>query len=281
MEKFKNLKKQEKTTDGYDDYEIDWDYVFNVGILDNAPYNDVAYAALFPSTYNPRPVYHFLGDCANPSERIFYSFELDVVPKPDHKAPRMISDAVLWMQQNFSWLYCKYDNTLPELGFTIASHPFTRMWLDVNTINVNNLLWRLDNWNFISHDDPACKFHTHISKEAYGDKVPHAEIAVGRIIYNDWTSFDRFSRRDFFCSVPVNTDSASVIKLQFWRGTLIPLTFLATLQLTINIGEYVREYVNDENLDREIIKTVSLKRLVDYKDHKELIGYYKRQMPKR
>jgi hypothetical protein len=266
---------------------------------------NLEYENVYQWSFKPTPKYYHTSPDYDLSRQFFFGFELEVAPIPDHAYPYMTTDTTDWLRK-FPWLYCKRDSSLPHQGIEIVSHPFTMDWFELRRNSFIELLEGLERLNYCSHNDSTCGYHIHISKAPYGNDIETAETLMGQMIYQDWYNFAKFSRRNNFhycvppdlseeikeppCQYqrrkirakmteirnrPVNVRPDNTIEIRLWRGTLLPQTFFATLQLTSNLAEWMRKRVLADEID---ITNTGLKTIVDYKHYPELEAYYQKRI---
>lgn len=183
-------------------------------------------------------------------------------------------------------LYCKHDGSLTN-GYEVVTHPGTLAWhmerfpwervCDISRSN-----------GFKSHDAGTCGLHIHIGRAQLGGTWLAQDKAVANmVVLSDvlWPEVLRFSRRDGenhyaecnHCAealddyqpgderaaveqllneayrrgryVAVNTQNSNTVELRFNRGSLVPATIYASLQLASNLAEFAMTHTLDECLD--------------------------------
>ena len=98
----------------------------------------------------------------------FYGTELEVEPAPgkgaDYEVKRQMAE---YIHQNYGdFLYLKRDGSIPS-GFEIVSHPASmEWWLTHGTKMYADILMRLRNAGFQSHNGGHCGLHIHTNKAA-------------------------------------------------------------------------------------------------------------------
>lgn len=225
-------------------------------------------------SYKPAPVFHGLS-LSNPwaspkfGDPITIGFELEVDNGDDRcGCAEEITD-------NFDedTLYLKEDSSV---DFEIVTHPRT-LKSYLNDLDLEKLCSIPGQYGYSSHNAGSCGLHCHVGRAQLGETSADRQLVISRIallMYRHWDSLVKFSRRsngqlshwacapDFHFEFgrkyndselndfvrryysgrgryqALNTEPSGTIEFRLWRGSLVPETVKATLQLTSNIVEF-------------------------------------------
>lgn len=241
--------------------------------------------------YKPEPIFYGEG-------KRFFGVELEV----DDGGECDVSAAAVVRIGNSNGLehiYCKHDGSLND-GFEIVTHPMTLDY-HLNEMPWKNVLVRLKNLNYLSHQAGTCGLHIHINRTSLGENYEEQETCIARILYffeKHWEELLKFSRRTnrqlerwaarygykdkpkdildhaktginngrYSC---INLQNQSTIEFRMFRGTLKLNTIIATLQLVNRVCD-VAFCMSDEE-----IKNMSWTTFVSSCVEPELIEYLK------
>lgn len=181
------------------------------------------------------------------------------------------------------------DSSIGRNGFEMITQPMTFKFIQENFERIKTMFESLSEAGQISHETSSCGFHIHVSKAAFdGERAINRAVAIVHGLKLEMEKFGRrrngsyyrftnlpkdFSKNDFnrietdghYCAV--NTSGRShdnqnnTVEFRFPRGTLNPVTFMATIEFIRNIvkmandrsvivkfgdlldGEYIPEYI--------------------------------------
>jgi hypothetical protein len=237
----------------------------------------------------------------------FFGVELEIAPREtqdgenDH-ATRESERLAAKLTENFPFLYCKLDSSLPTGGLELVTHPFTREWLNEHQDEFKTMLQDCRDAGYVSHDNAACGYHIHVGRRFFKDDVA-ATVLFTQFVVGNWSRFVAFSRRTRFgyCQatdiapemkeavpkpdrikkaydkikkerhVAINGQSRETIEFRLWRGTLKYETFMARFQLVYNTVNLVQDCL----LKNEDILQYSFADAINYNTFNELSAYYK------
>lgn len=170
-------------------------------------------------------------------------------------------------------IYLKEDGSLYD-GIEIVSHPATFTYHD-EVLPWKKLMDIALSHGFKSHEAGTCGLHIHVSRTAFGVSTPRQDLNIAKLLVlanNMWDQLVLLSRRNYRqldnyarkvelevgdndsedeivgkaknCShkgrfFAVNLENYSTVEFRLYRGTLKYETFLATLQLTKAMRDYV------------------------------------------
>lgn len=197
--------------------------------------------------------------------------------------PRKAAKAVCELTDR---LYCKHDGSLSN-GYEIVTHPGTLAW-HMNSFPWAAVCKVSLDHGFKSHDAQTCGLHIHIGNAQFGstwEKRRDVMAKLAALVDVLWPEVEQFSRRgrggcERWASrnnvvrsirpgmddaracramydaadrsgryVAVNTQNDSTVELRFNRGSLKPVTILASLQLASNLAKFAMTHTVNECLD--------------------------------
>lgn len=145
--------------------------------------------------------------------------------------------------------YVCNDGSLRD-GCEIVTAPRTLSEVKQNYHNYYGLLKKLKRSGYQSHDSGRCGLHIHISKKAMS---PVKWDSLKRTLGRYQTFFKAISRRDnpnnsdpfYFCNftgshgryMALNTENYHTNEFRFFRGTLKPESFLASIEVILSLVE--------------------------------------------
>ena len=254
---------------------------------------------LYDYSYKPAPVF---GTTEGDDGRSrYYGDDLTFGVELECDGGDSVSDALRDINRITDRCYCKHDGSLSN-GYEIVTHPGTLAWhkerfpwADVCEASRNN--------GFRSHDTDTCGLHVHVGRDQLGDRPNDTAAKMSLITYRlkDW--FVRFSRRggesrwtkytepesplggnslaslrDYYALLrrdryrAVNVQNGGTVEVRIFRGTLVPTTVLACIELVSNLALYARDHELEDCL------AVTWDELVHYEEHEELTDYCSRRM---
>lgn len=170
----------------------------------------------------------------------------------------------------------KRDASVPG-GFEIASYPMSLTY-HKTLMSWQNVFSALKNDGYVSHDNPKCGYHIHISRLAFGDTPRKQSKDISKFLYlfeHFRGHIETFSRRtDFgYCKFyGINYDNVSItrgyqkavihnkrdrnmcvnfrnsetIEVRVFRGTLNYTTFIAALELCEHLKNIANQYTDTD-----------------------------------
>lgn len=222
--------------------------------------------------YDFRPQFHFhCNDGENPQTTNFYGVELEIdFGGEDDNAAQCFLKI---LNANGAEWYAKHDGSL-EGGFELVSMPSTLAFLLSDVDCFREFRKKAIAADYRSHDGETCGLHVHVSRHALGDNLDEAEATIGKILlFMDWNwdellvlsrrtseQLNRWAKR-YGCiresDTPLdaaykaseendrytclNLRNSETIEFRMWRGTLVPETFFATIELVDAITCYCRD----------------------------------------
>lgn len=143
--------------------------------------------------------------------------------------------------------YVCTDGSLRE-GCEIVTAPRTLQEVKQSFHNYYRFLRKLRKAGYQSHDSGRCGLHMHISKQAMSNEKWNS---LSRILARHQAFFKLLSRRDGnfqYCSftghngryMALNKQNSTTNEFRFFRGTLKPESFLASLEIMLSLVEHWR-----------------------------------------
>jgi hypothetical protein len=198
-------------------------------------------------------------------------------------------------------LYIETDGSLNETGLELVYHP--RDWNEWNSFvpKLEEVRQIASNSGYKAHDTSTCGLHIHASRCAIrSDTFPDIEENIGKIIAlyeNNYGEFVKFSRRrqddldqwakrnsykpqkgepkkGYVLRSPrdryraVNTVPDSTLEFRFFRGTLVPDTVLAAINLVKNMIELA------VSTDSDDIDTISFDQIMNTEKNPIIASYW-------
>lgn len=245
-------------------------------------------------SYRPTPIFFGITGRPTANDPLTFGVELEVDDGDSSDENDCASD----IASNFpDTVYMKDDSSVQ---FEIVTHPCTLDY-HCNEFNWDDLTEIPKSYGFKSHNTGSCGLHIHVGRTQLGDDgATSARIALlmyrfreallkfsRRAEYqlNRWArfptfdfNFDGMTERNLMRAVSekisngnryqaLNMCNSSTIEFRLWRGTLLPNTILATLQLTSNLCLFAR----DESLER--VLSCSWLDVARYNEYPELNNY--------
>jgi hypothetical protein len=153
---------------------------------------------------------------------------------------------------------CVRDGSIASNGVEIVTSPLAPR--EMGRIPWYNLLRELSREGCTSHDSGACGLHVSISRNYLKD---HTWRSIRSMLSRDRALFESLSRRNigkggkngdpfYFCSFSpreskyqaLNLSKGAVAEFRFFRGTLSPASFIASIEIVRSIVEYARDREN-------------------------------------
>lgn len=243
-------------------------------------------------SYKPEPL--FYGDGSR-----YFGVELEIDEAGTSKAyaQQILSVA----NRNAEHLYIKKDGSLDD-GMELVTHPMT-LGYHMQDMPWGDVLKKVIELGYLSHQTSTCGLHIHISREAFGLTYTEQELGIARLLYfveKFWPELLRFSRRTErqmnrwaarygmqlspkevmsyaknSCAgryAAVNLTNSETVEIRIFRGTLKLNTLLAALQLVNAICD-VAVFMSDDE-----IQALSWHGFLDQIKEPELIRYLKERM---
>lgn len=254
--------------------------------------------------YKPEPIFY-----GESEENAYLGVELEVDNTSGDYDREQIYKAAETLSTDYrSPIYLKHDGSLSN-GFEIVSHPCTLEyhkskfgWQDIMSLCKKSTLR--------SHDTSTCGLHIHLSRSFFGDSQENQDLNISKLIILVSKFYDshllKFSRRKpselRWCENPsvaydnddtedtiidkmkqfksrgrymaVNLENQNTIEFRLFKGTLNFNTFIASLQLVVEISRYAMR-TELKNIPstcwRDIFVSTAFKELKNYLKEKELI----------
>lgn len=232
-------------------------------------------------SYKPRAI--FLGESADGR---FFGTELEVDGDGDW-------DVTGAIDENYSPdVYLKEDGSLND-GFEIVTHPMSFDY--ASSFDWKDIMRRVRDAGFRSHDAETCGLHIHVSRDAFGETIDEQDMRIGKVLhfFNKFQHFiTKFSRRtvsqiDSWASFyptraltedglkeetkvlkgegryfAVNVQPRNTVEFRIFRGTLKVNTYLATLQFVNKLCDLVIDKTLTE-LDAMTIEEIKAEYFTD------------------
>jgi hypothetical protein len=150
---------------------------------------------------------------------------------------------------------CVRDGSIASDGVEIVTSPLAPR--EIGRIPWYNLLRELSRSGCTSHDSGSCGLHISISRRYLQDRTWRS---IRSMLSRDRVLFESLSRRTIgkggkggdpfhFCSFSpreskyqaLNLSKGSVCEFRFFRGTLSPASFIASIEIVRSIVEYARD----------------------------------------
>lgn len=253
--------------------------------------------------FRPEAVFHglhktFSWEYPSFGDPITIGFELEV----DHGDDRQGCANELTSTFDEDTLYLKNDGSV---DFEIVTHPHT-LEAYMNELDLDKLCCIPPKYGYSSHNAGTCGLHCHVGRSQLGEDATMRWSVITRIallMYRHWDSLVVFSRRkesqlSHWANAPqfsfdygrtyndaelaalvrkyyaprgryqaLNLEPSQTIEFRLWRGTLVPETLKATLQLTSNIVEFCM------NNTLEKVANSTWEEVTGYKHYSELENY--------
>lgn len=92
-------------------------------------------------------------------------------------------------------VWCKRDGSISSSsGIELVTHPCSYEYL-MQKFPWKKVLSTCISNGYVSHDDPACGMHIHISKDLFGERYETTVLKAAWITYKYWDKIVRFTRR--------------------------------------------------------------------------------------
>lgn len=147
---------------------------------------------------------------------------------------------------------CVSDGSLRDSGIEIVTSPLAKR--EVRAVAWYNLLRQLSRLGCVSHDSGRCGLHVSISRQYLREET---WSALRTFLTRNQAFFKAISRRDprgersdpfHFCRFlnstnkyrALNLGKKQVAEFRFFRGTLNPVSFVASLELVYSLVEYAK-----------------------------------------
>ena len=230
-------------------------------------------------SYKPSPVFHGVPGYRSPvfGDPLTIGVELEV---DEGGSERDCADEIM-AHFNEGQLYLKHDSSVE---FEIVTHPHTLAAYRTE-FNWDRLCQIARDYDFESHTCGTCGLHMHVGRAQLGATREEQRDVIARIVLliqrhsdpivkfsrrkesqlNHWAvmpdvsfrsgkSYDDAELRDavenYYWSIgryqALNLENRGTIEFRLWRGTLVPSTIDATLQLTHNIVRYAMTHTYEE-----------------------------------
>lgn len=246
---------------------------------------------IMPYSWKPVPCFLPYFD----ESTIYIGFELEAEYHGDNSCRDIDSDARK-VNEMLGFTYAKKDCSLSDKSFELVSHPATFEWLTENQQKISDAIEYLRKAGYTSHDNGRCGLHFHVSLAPMLAKNEAAVNNLLLLINNHWNNLVKLSRRrgdqlvrwaarnylpvedetdrDLWKKtkrnstryVALNLDNDHTVELRMMRGTLLPQTFFATLQLVHRLVEVALDTA------QEAVRSISWEEIVSC-DYDELRAY--------
>lgn len=177
-----------------DVYNYDWDYDEECCCDCASKHGLIAKYHSNPNRFgsgNSRPYGVFMGKWNH------LGVELEVEPaKSDADSKEMTEELLSMVDGEHSEIYFERDSSLNSGGFEIITQPHT--WEAFNEMPWKEMLEKLREKGFRSHDGGNCGLHVHVSRDVFGDDRDHQDRNIAKIYAlfdREWDSLLRLSRR--------------------------------------------------------------------------------------
>ena len=228
----------------------------------------------------PKPVVFKKSESDDANEQMFFGIEIETTGSTANK--RFVAPyQEIW--------HLEQDASIGHTGFEMISQPMTFNYIRENYEGIKAMFESLSAAGQVSHETSVCGFHIHVSKDAFdGIRAINRAVAICHGLKREMEKFGRrnngeyyrfynlkqhFSREEFnqidvtghYCAVNTSGRSSdhrdNTVEFRFPRGTLNPVTFMATIEFIRNIvamandrrvkvkfgdlldGEYIPEYI--------------------------------------
>lgn len=191
-----------------------------------------------------------------------YGLEIEIDRKTRREDPEKIYE--LLEQENGKFLNLvalERDGSLSDQGVEIITAPLSTFELRQRYSAIFNILTKLRQWGWLSHDDHKCGLHISTNRHSqYADELLENLIMTGkgktfckifsRRTADQLSSYCSFDRRANERYRAINVLNAKRLELRFFRGTLNPTTFISCMELTFALREF--SIVCEEDTHRPI-----------------------------
>lgn len=200
------------------------------------------------------------------NEKMFFGIEIETVGSRNNRT--------LVAPYRDVW-HLEADSSIGSNGFEMISQPMTFNYIKENYEKFKEMFESLVDAGQKSHEDSRCGFHIHVSKAAFnGERAIKRAVAIVHALQYEMEKFGRRRNNQYyqFTRIPenftesdfrdinlnghytaVNTHQTGTpkrrktVEFRFPKGTLNPVTFMATI-------EFIRNIVKMANSDRLIVK---------------------------
>lgn len=249
--------------------------------------------------YKPDPIF---GTTSDDDGRSYYRGEaLTFGVELECDDGESVSDAVSDIAGVTDRAYCKHDGSLLE-GYEIVTHPGTLAW-HRERFPWAEVCYASRSNGFHSHDTNTCGLHVHVGRDQLGASSAQtaAKMALIMARLKDW--FICFSRRGgesrwaaYLAPFTLPTDDeealsavyqrlrsngrylaanvqpGNTVEIRIFRGSLVPETVLAAIEIVSNLALYARGHSLEDCL------AVTWDELVSYETYPELEAYCAKRM---
>jgi hypothetical protein len=245
-------------------------------------------------------------------DEFYFGFELETAAvtgwEDSEHSMEMLADMVELLCEKYDWLYCKNEPGIQSVNVEFVSHPFTIEWLQEHQDDIRDMLTTIAAYDFVSESKRNCGLHVHISLAPFRSECDEAYSIMAELLYHDWKTFAKFSRRKSFqcCGRPqieaflmlkdydrkireissiaiLHRDCAithginNTAEIRIFGGTLDFIEFFAALQLTSNLAEWTKQQVRINRNLREKpadMPDYDFTSVLNYKQYAELNDFY-------
>ena len=257
------------------------------------------HSAIHEYGYKPDPIF---GTTDDNDGRLYYRGEtLTFGVELECDNGESVSDAVSDIAGVTDRAYCKHDGSLSD-GYEIVTHPGTLAW-HRECFPWAEVCYASRSNGFHSHDTNTCGLHVHVGRDQLGASSARTAAKMALIMARLKNWFVLFSRRkgesrwatylapyalpvddeEALDSVyqklrssgrylAVNVQPTGTVEIRIFRGSLVPETVLAAIELVSNLALYAREHSLEECL------AVTWDELVSYETYPELEAYCAKHM---
>lgn len=144
--------------------------------------------------------------------------------------------------------YVCTDGSLHNYGYEIVTAPRTIAEIKQSYHLYYGLLTGLTRSGFTAHDNNRCGLHVHVSRKAMSTEK---WTKLAKFVSRNKSIFEKLSRRTAFnyCEMryssnsrysAVNLISSNTVEFRFFRGTLNPKSFFASLEIIQSLVDFFR-----------------------------------------
>lgn len=221
-------------------------------------------------SYKPSPVFHSVGE----ERKIFMGVELEVDLPHGSRNTNPDAHAALAVLGDEDLIYAKGDGSL-RCGIEFVTHPMTVEYY--SSLPWDRFFSKLYGFGYRGNEVQNCGLHIHVGRREMGNNPQQRERTIARIVrfyetyYDDIVRFSRrsngparqwanahgiptaFSDHDTVSSASrhgryhaVNCTPSNTVEFRIFKGTLDPMTLMASLQFTRELVVAASDMSDDE-----------------------------------
>lgn len=205
---------------------------------------------------------------------VLFGFELETICDSSGDIDFIIDGVNRILEKNDmkNLFYYEYDSSLGSAGIEIISQPISSDFFNAHRGAFVEVLDYLQKNGVTSHDARCCGLHIHIDRTALTDGDQNKMLSLFIKHQHDLSNFSRRKNYDYchFWNIEnstleyikeldkgrfdryhaINFTNEKTVEIRLWRGTINPVTFLATIDATLNLIAGVKNSTLDVEKSR-------------------------------